>query len=89
MASFIGAFLPIPYLRGPGGGAQQVPKNFLTEFSFPERISQYLRNFGQWLFRQDPFFLLGQKRAKAILVCNQESLKALPKNWQKRLFCFL
>src|SRR4030042_4237363 len=53
MASFIGAFLPISYIRGPGGGAHSVPKNFLSEFSFFDRFSQYLRSFGQWLFRNE------------------------------------
>jgi glycosyltransferase involved in cell wall biosynthesis len=88
MASFIGAFLPIPYIRGPGGGAHKVPKNFLSEFSLIERISQALRNFGQWVFRHDPFFVLSQKKAKAILVCNLESLKAMPEDWQKKTYFF-
>src|ERR1035437_4333197 len=29
MASFIGALLPVPYLRGPGGGAHRTPEGFL------------------------------------------------------------
>jgi glycosyltransferase involved in cell wall biosynthesis len=88
MASFIGALLPIPYIRGPGGGAHSVPKNFLSEFSFKDRLFQYLRSFGQWLFRHDPFFILGQKRAKAILVCNRESFEAIPKKWQNKTYLF-
>jgi len=88
MASFIGALLPTPYIRGPGGGAHSVPKNFLSEFSFKDRIFQYLRSFGQWLFRHDPFFILGQKRAKAILVCNRESFEAIPKKWQNKAYLF-
>jgi glycosyltransferase involved in cell wall biosynthesis len=88
MASFIGALLPIPYIRGPGGGAHSVPKNFLSEFSFKDRLFQYLRSFCQWLFRHDPFFILGQKRAKAILVCNRESFGAIPKKWQNKTYLF-
>jgi len=88
MASFIGAILPIPYIRGPSGGAHKVPKNFLSEFSFKDRIFQYLRSFGQWLFRHDPFFILGQKRAKATLVCNRESVEAIPKKWQNKTYLF-
>jgi FkbM family methyltransferase len=88
MASFIGALLPIPYIRGPGGGAHRVPKNFLSEFSFFGRLAQYLRSLGQWLFRHDPFFILGQKRAKAILVCNRESFEAIPKKWQNKTYLF-
>ncbi len=88
MASFIGAFLPIPYIRGPGGGAHKVPKNFLSEFSLIDRLAQYLRNFGQWIFRHDPFFILSQKKAKAILVCNKESFEAIPKKLQQKTYLF-
>ena len=88
MASFIGAFLPIPFIRGPGGGAHYVPKSFLSEFSFFGRFSQYLRFIGQWFFRHDPFFIISQKRAKAILVCNRESFEAIPKKWQNKTYLF-
>ncbi len=88
MASFIGALLPLPYIRGPGGGAQQVPKSFLSEFSFKDRLFQYLRSFGQWFFRHDPFFILSQAKAKVILVCNRESLEKIPKKWQAKVRLF-
>lgn len=88
MASFIGALLKIPYIRGPGGGARRVPKSFLSEFYFFDRLWQYLRSIGQWFFRHDPFFILGQKRARAILVCNRESFEAIPKKWQNKTHLF-
>ncbi|MBA7559915.1 FkbM family methyltransferase [Candidatus Atribacteria bacterium 1244-E10-H5-B2] len=88
MASFIGALLKILYVRGPGGGAHRVPKSFLSEFSSSDRLSQYLRSIGQWFFRRDPFFILGQKRAKAILICNRESLEKIPKKWQNKTYLF-
>lgn len=88
MASFIGALLLIPYIRGPGGGAHRVPKNFLEEYSFKERFAEKIRSLGQWVFRHDPFFVIGQSRAKAILVCNRESFDALPKKWQKKASLF-
>ena len=78
MASFIGALLPIPYVRGPCGGAQRTPKGFLREYSIKGRIWERLRSFGQWVFRHDPFFILGQSKAKVILACNGEVLDALP-----------
>ena len=88
MASFIGALLPIPYIRGPCGGAQKVPKNFLSEFPFKDRLFQHLRSIGQWVFRHDPFFIISQKKAKAILVCNKESFAKIPKKWQKKTYFF-
>jgi glycosyltransferase involved in cell wall biosynthesis len=84
MASIIGALLPIPYLRGPGGGAHRIPSAFLKEFSLRERMAERRREFGQWLFRHDPFFTLSQSRAKALIVCNQEAWTAVPRRWKHK-----
>ncbi len=88
MASFIGALLPVPYVRGPGGGAHKTPKGLLRELSAVARVGQRLRAVGQWLFRHDPFFLLGQRRARAILVCNREALEAIPRRWRPKAQLF-
>ena len=88
MASFIGALLPVPYVRGPGGGAQRTPKGFLRLYSFKGRLWERLRAAGQWFFRHDPFFILGQSRAQAILVCNPEAFNALPAQWQEKAQLF-
>jgi len=88
MASYIGALLSIPYIRGPGGGAHRVPKKFVKEYSFKERLAQRIRSIGQWVFKHDPFFIIGQNRAKAILVCNKEAFNAMPKKWQKKAYFF-
>jgi glycosyltransferase involved in cell wall biosynthesis len=87
-ASFIGALLPVTYIRGPGGGAQRTPKRFLTQYSLKGRLWEHLRTLGQWLFKHDPFFVLGQIRAKAILVCNPETLQALPERWKAKAHLF-
>jgi len=88
MASFIGALLPVPYIRGPGGGAHRTPKGFLREYSLRGRLWEQLRALGQWLFRHDPFFVLGQRRSRAILVCNREALEAIPKRWRHKAHLF-
>jgi glycosyltransferase involved in cell wall biosynthesis len=88
MASYIGALLPVSYMRGPGGGAHRVPKNFLKEFSLRERMIDKLRSAGQWIFKHDPFFIISQNRAKALLVCNKEAFDALSKKWQKKAYFF-
>jgi len=88
MASFIGAFLPVPYMRGPGGGAHRIPKPFLEEYSFKEKALEKLRSVGQWFFRHDPVFIMGQNKAKAILVCNKEAFDNMPKKWQEKAYFF-
>jgi glycosyltransferase involved in cell wall biosynthesis len=88
MASPAGALLPIRYLRGPGGGAHRTPKAFVRRYPLKGRMWERFRSFGQWALRLDPAFLLGQSRAKAILVCNHEALNAIPKRWRHKARLF-
>ena len=88
MASFIGALLPIPYIRGPGGGAHRTPTSLQKEYTFGGRVWEKVRSIGQWLFRHDPIFLIGQNRASAILLCNRDSVVSLPKRWKHKVHLF-
>lgn len=84
MASYVGATFPGLYIRGPGGGAHKTPKEYLKLYSVRGRIWERIRSIGQNLFRLDPFFILGQNRAKALLVCNHEAYEALPMKWRRK-----
>ena len=88
MASFIGALLPVPYLRGPCGGAQQVPRAFLAGFSRRGCFWERVRSIGQQVLRHDPFFILSQRRARAILVCTPEALNTIPERWRNKAQLF-
>ena len=88
MASYIGALLPIPYIRGPGGGAHKVPKEFTKQYNTKQKLGEIVRSIGQFIFRHDPFFIIGQNKAKTILVCNKESFDALSLKWQKKALLF-
>lgn len=88
MTSFAGAFLPIPYVRGPGGGAHRTPKGLQKEYTLGGRIWEKVRASGQWLFRRDPLFKRGQNRARSILVCNLDSMKMIPKRWSHKTQVF-
>jgi len=88
MVSFIGALLPIPYVRGPGGGAHRTPKGLQHEYTLRGRLWEKVRSAGQWLFRHDPFFIRGQIRAAAILVCNWESAEKIPRKWSEKVHLF-
>jgi glycosyltransferase involved in cell wall biosynthesis len=87
-ASYIGALLPIPYVRGPGGGAHRTPKGFEQEYTFGGRVWERVRSLGQWFLRRDPFYVLGHRRSSAILVCNLASLAAVPPSWAKKAHLF-
>ena len=88
MASFIGALLPIPYVRGPGGGAHRTPKVLKQEYSLSGQMWETVRSIGQWFFRHDPIFVIGQSRASAILLCNRDSVASLPKKWNQKAHFF-
>lgn len=85
MASIIGALLPVPYVRGPGGGAHRIPKPFLKGFSLGSRLAEFRRSLGQWVFRHDPFFVLSQHRARVILACNHEAVQGVPVRWSHKV----
>ena len=88
MASFIGANLKTPYVRVPGGGAQHTPNGFESEYSLGGRVWEKLRGWGQWVFRHDPSFIKGQRRARALLICNKESMAQVPSKWQSKVHFF-
>lgn len=88
MASYVGALMPVPYLRGPGGGAHRVPATLLAEYTWRGRLGERLRTMVQWCFRHDPVFLRGQARASALLVCNREALNAVPSRWRGKAQLF-
>lgn len=88
MASFIGARLQIPYVRGPGGGSHRTPASLQSEYPLSGRIWEKVRSIGQWLFRHDPFFIASHSRASAILLCNRDSVDSLPKKWTQKSYLF-
>lgn len=88
MASYIGALLPVPYVRGPGGGAHRTPSILQREYKLSGRIWEKVRSLGQWIFRHDPFFIRGQSRARAIMLCNHDSEAKLPRKWAHKSHLF-
>ena len=88
MASYIGALLPVPYLRGPGGGSHRTPPAFLREYTFSARMWERFRVFGQWVLRHDPIFMIGQRRAKVLLLCNREAAEAVPQRFKNKVQLF-
>ena len=79
MPSFIGAFLPVPFIWGPIGGGHKTPKALLREFTLAQRLGDKFRLVAQWVGRNVLVSRrLCQKRAKAILVCNYETRDKIP-----------
>lgn len=88
MANFIGAWVDLPYLRGPGGGSHRVPAGMLTIFGLWGRIGEHLRSLWQRVFQWDPSFQRGQARARRLLLCNREAVQALRPAWSAKAELF-
>lgn len=88
MVSFIGALLSVPYVRGPGGGAHRTPKSLVKEYTARARVWEKVRSLGQWFFRHDPFYVRGQNRAGALLLCNWDAMASVPKAWSQKIHLF-
>jgi glycosyltransferase involved in cell wall biosynthesis len=77
MPSFIGAYLGMPFIWGPLGGAHRTPRALLAELGPRFRRKELVREALKDLWRATPFRRRGLKRAAAILVCNRETETAL------------
>ncbi len=87
MPSFIGAFLPLPFIWGPMGGGQKVPRSFKKTIHWKNRINQNLRLAGQWFWRNTWFRRRCVKKALAILVCNTDTEDKI-KTDEKKLYFY-
>ncbi|MFC2161156.1 glycosyltransferase family 4 protein [Acidobacteriota bacterium] len=86
MPSFIGAFLPLPFIWGPMGGGQKVPRSFKKTIHWKNRINQNLRLSGQWFWRNTWFRRRCVKKASAILVCNTDTVAKIKTDAKKIFF---
>lgn len=77
MPSFIGAYLRMPFIWGPLGGAHRTPAALLPELGPRFRRKELVREALKDLWRATPFRRRGLERAAAILVCNRETETAL------------
>ena len=87
--SQIGAHLPVPFIWGPMGGGQRTPKAFFRDYKKTGVAADKVRLFGQWIGRH---LLLARhrsiRRARAILVCNNETREKIPPRFQSRVHYF-
>jgi len=89
MPSFIGAFLPVPFIWGPVGGGQGTPAAFRQSYSFSGRLAESSRAMAQWAGRH---LLISrkicQRKARAILVCNHETRARIPARYLSKVHLF-
>jgi len=77
MPSFIAPALPVPFVWGPVGGGQKVPKELMGTLAGRERRRERSRTFLQSVWRATPARRRCARKASAILVCNKETKDVL------------
>jgi len=83
-------FLNIPFIWGPIGGAETVPKNFKSEFSFKWRYYETLRNFLQWwALKLDPIIKMALKRSTIIIARTKITQNVIPKKYKSKTVLIL
>jgi glycosyltransferase involved in cell wall biosynthesis len=85
--SYIGAYLNIPFIWGPAGGGQKVPRAFVGELRLKNRFKEITRSVFQEFWRYTPTRIIGMKKAKAVLVCNDETRKKVER-FNKNVYHF-
>jgi glycosyltransferase involved in cell wall biosynthesis len=86
--SFIGAYLPVPFIWGPLGGGERIPHGLLGEASLFDRWKEMGYLIGQWFGREHYARREGEKQARAILVCNHETRMRFPKSDVRKIHFF-
>lgn len=69
--SFV-SFLSVPFLWGPVGGGESVPKIFYQDFSNRGKLYETVRNFARWLGELDPFLRLTAGRNSSLTLATTE-----------------
>ncbi len=71
------SLLPIPFIWGPVGGAEQAPKAFQKEFSWRDRLYENLRNTARRVGEMDPFVHLTARRSAVAIAATADTARRL------------
>lgn len=85
--SYIGAYIDLPFVWGPAGGGQRVPNVFFGELKLKDKFKEITRSVFQEFWRHTPTRISGMRKAKAVLVCNEET-KTKVEKFNKNIYHF-
>jgi len=87
MPSYIAPALPVPFVWGPIGGGQKVPRELMPTMARRDRRQERSRTFLQNVWRATPARRRAARKASAILVCNRETKDVLSR-WSDKIVDF-
>jgi len=71
-------FLPIPFIWGPIGGGELVPKPFRQDYPIKAKAQEFIRDIILSSLKINPLFWYICKKASLIIVRTNETLKRIP-----------
>lgn len=82
--SFI-SFLPIPFIWGTVGGAEEAPKPFFRDFSSQAKIYEFLRWFAHKIGERDPFARMTAQNSTITQVTTEDTARQVRKMGSRRV----
>jgi glycosyltransferase involved in cell wall biosynthesis len=77
--------LPVPFVWGPLGGGETVPRGLVGELGWTGRVAEAVRGVCQFMSRLDPFVRLTMLRAKLILAANRDTARMIPGRYRDKV----
>jgi len=73
------SLLPVPFIWGPVGGGESVPKTFWHDFGLRGNAYEMLRNLARWLGEHDPFVRTTARRSILARATTEDTAQRLRK----------
>jgi glycosyltransferase involved in cell wall biosynthesis len=80
------ALLPVPFVWGPVGGGEEIPKAFFSIFSGKQKAREGLRKIIHRMAPLNPFVRIGLRRASVILAATKDTQVLLSKLARGKVF---
>lgn len=77
-------FLNIPFIWGPIGGGERVPKQFRIDYQFKAKFEEFVRDIILFFLRINPLFLSLSNKANFIIVRTEETMKQIPNRYNDK-----
>ena len=73
------SLLPVPFVWGPVGGAEQAPKAFWKDFSWKEQIYERMRDIARRMGELDPFVHITARQSTVAIAATNDTAQRLHK----------
>lgn len=78
------SFLPTPFVWGPVGGGESVPKQFRKSLSIGGRVQEFFKDVILVTLKVNPLFLFNCNKSKKIIARTQETYNKIPLSFKPK-----